>query len=124
VTVLGYLFLLIGWSVVSVATLIGSLVLTNPLAIGPAGVTIWFVILYSALLSVVTVVLYTIKTFLHVHSTGASRLRYSWRQGLLIGGWTTGLIALSSLHQLGILDAILLALLLIIVEVYVRLRWP
>lgn len=123
-TVLGYLFLLIAWSIVSVAALIGSLVLTNPLTIGPAGVTIWFVILYTALLSVSTLVLYTVKTFLHVHATGASRLRYSWRQGLLIGGWTTALLALSSLHQLGILDAILLALLLVIVEVYVRLRWP
>jgi hypothetical protein len=34
------------------------------------------------------------------------------------------LLALSSLHQLSSLDGILLALLLGIVEVYVRLRWP
>jgi hypothetical protein len=123
-TILGYLSLLVAWSLLSLATLIISLFATNPLEIGPAGVTVWFVVLFTSVVSIITLSLYTSKTFLHLHATGASRLRYSWRQGLLIGGWATGLMALSSLHQLGALDAILLALLLVIVEVYVRLRWP
>jgi hypothetical protein len=122
--VLGYLILLIGWSLVSVTGLVLSLIFTNPLEIGPAGVTVWFVILFFTMASLVALGLYTAKTFLHLHATGLSRLRYSWRQGLLIGGWIAGMLALSSLHQLGALDAILLALLLVIVEVYVRLRWP
>jgi hypothetical protein len=123
-TVLGWLSVLIIWSVVSVATLILSLVFTSPVAIGPAGVTVWFVVLFASLASLACLALYTAKTFLHVHATAVSRLRYSWRQGLLIGGWISGIIALSSLRQLGVLDGILLGILLVIVEVYVRFRWP
>ena len=44
--------------------------------------------------------------------------------GLLVAAWIVGLLALSSLRQLGLWDAILLGLMLGIVEVYVRLRWP
>ena len=97
---------------------------TTPLQLGPLGVTLWFVILFWNVAAIVTLILYVSKSYLHVHAAGPVRLRYSWRQGLLIGGWVTGLMALSSLHQLGLLDAILLALLLGIVEVYVRFRWP
>ena len=123
-TVLGWLSLLIVWSLVSVVGLVLSVLFSSPQAIGPLGVTVWFVVFFLALASVATLILYTVKTFLHLHATSASRLRYSWRQGLLIGGWASGMLALSSLRQLGVLDAILLALLLVIVEVYVRFRWP
>lgn len=124
VSVVGRLSLLIIWSLLAMAGLILSLFLTNPLQLGPLGVTLWFVVLFWDLASIAALALYAAKAFLHVHAGGSSRLRYSWRQGLLVGGWVTGLLALSSLHQLGLLDAILLALLLGIVEVYVRFRWP
>ncbi len=123
-SVLGWLSVLVIWSLASAVALLLSLFFTNPVAIGPIGVTIWFVVLFLSLSSILALVLYTTKTFLHLHTTGAARLRYSWRQGLLIGGWAAGLMSLSSLRQVGILDAILLALLLVIVEVYVRFRWP
>jgi hypothetical protein len=123
-TVLGWLSVLIIWSLLSLAGLVLSLVFSSPAAIGPVGVTLWFVVLFSSLASLFGLGLYTAKTFLHVHATAVSRLRYSWRQGLLLGGWVSGMIALSSLRQLGALDGILLALLLVIVEVYVRFRWP
>lgn len=123
-TVFGWLSVLIIWSLVASVGLILSLALTNPLAIGPVGVTVWFVVLFLALSSIFTLALYTSKTFLRLHATGVGRLRYSWRQGLLLGGWVSGVLALSSLHQLGLVDVILLALLLVIVEVYVRFRWP
>ncbi|MDB5178926.1 MAG: hypothetical protein JWN01_869 [Patescibacteria group bacterium] len=123
-TVVGWLILLVAWSVLSLVGLAASLVLTNPLTLGPMGVTLWFIVAYLASSAVVTLAMYTAKTFLHVHTAGVARLRYSRRQGLLIGAWLTGMLALSSLHQLGPLDAILLALLLVIVEVYVRFRWP
>jgi hypothetical protein len=124
VTVLGWLSVLIIWSVVATCGLALSLLLTNPAMIGPLGVTVWFVVLFLALSGIFCLALYSAKTFLHLHGVGTSRLRYSWRQGLLLGGWVSGLLALSSLHQLSGLDAILLALLLVIVEVYVRFRWP
>src|SRR6185369_7732866 len=116
-TVLGWLTVLIVWSLVSVAGLGFSLMLTNPVGLGPIGVTLWFVVVFSALASVFALGLYLVKTYLRLHTTGAVRLRYSWRQGLLIGGWLSGLLALSSLNQLGLLDAILLGILLVIVEV-------
>lgn len=116
--------MLVIWSVVSAAGLFSSILYTNPAEIGPVGVTAWFVIFLSCAAAISTLCLYLSKAFLHVHATGVSRLRYSWRQGLLIGGWVTGLLALSSLHQLTIPDGILLALLLVIVEIYVRFRWP
>jgi hypothetical protein len=124
VTVLGWLSVLIVWSLVSAAGLILSLVLTNPVGLGPLGVTLWFVVVFLSLGSIFTLAFYGAKTFLRLHLTSANRLRYAWRQGLLVSGWGTGLLALSSLRQLGWLDAILLALLLVIVEVYVRFRWP
>ena len=123
-SVLGWLILLVVWTALSWAGLIVSVMLSNPLAIGPAGVTMWFLILFLASAALVTLALYGAKTYLHLHGTGVARLRYSWRQGLLVGGWLTGLLALSSLRQLGLWDAILLGLLLVIVEIYVRFRWP
>lgn len=122
--ILGWLVVLIIWLLIATFCLGLSLIFTNPLALGPLGVTIWFLVLFGVVAAAVCLVLYAVKTFLRLHSTGPSRLRYSWRQGMLIGGWVTALLALSSLHQLSTLDGILLALLLGIVEVYVRLRWP
>ena len=123
-TVLGWLTVLIIWSLVSVAGLVFSLMLTNPTALGPAGVTMWFLVVFSALASVFTLGFYAAKSYLHLHATSAGRLRYSWRQGALVAGWLVGLGGLSSLRQLGILDAILLGILFVIIEVYVRFRWP
>jgi hypothetical protein len=123
-SVLGWLSLMVVWSLVSTAGLLGSLLLSNPLALGPLGVTLWFVVLFLSLASISALILYGAKAYMKLHHTGAARLRYAWRQGLLMSGWMTGLLALSSLRQLGLLDAILLGLLLVIIEVYVRFRWP
>jgi hypothetical protein len=124
VTVIGWLVVLVVWIIVSVGGLFLSLIYSNPAQIGPVGVTVWFLVLFSSLSAIFALIMYFSKTFLHVHATGVGRLRYSWRQGVLIGGWLTGMLALSSLHQLTIPDGILLALLLVIVEIYVRFRWP
>jgi hypothetical protein len=118
------LSILIIWSFVSATGLVFSLVLTNPSGIGPLGVTLWFLVFFGSLAAIFALGFYVAKTFMHVHATGVARLRYSWRQGMLVSGWVTGLLALSSLRQLGLLDAILLGLLLAIVEIYVRFRWP
>lgn len=119
-----YIAALCVWAAGVGVALIVSLVITSPVAIGPVGVTLWFIAVLTEAAVVATLALYGIKTYLHLHATQAIRLRYSWRQGWLIGGWAAGLLALNSLQQLGIKDAILLGLLLSIVEVYVRLRWP
>lgn len=97
---------------------------TNPKMIGPIGVTIWFVLVWAWLASVFTLLLYGFKAYFRIHGTGAARLRYARRQGALIGAWLAGMLSLSSLGQLGWLDGILLGILIGIVEVYVRFRWP
>lgn len=122
--VIGYLGLLVAWVLFSGALLSLAVLLTNPLQIGPIGVTAWFLVLLSFLAAVISLVLYTIKSFLKVGDSRQVRLRYSWRQGLLLAGYAAGLLALSSLQQFNLRDAILLGLLLVIVEVYVRFRWP
>lgn len=119
-----YIAALCVWAAGVGLTLIVSLFATNPAAIGPVGVTLWFVAVLTEAAAASTLALYLVKSYLHLHATQANRLRYSWRQGWLVGGWATALLALNSLQQLGIKDAILLGLLLAIVEVYVRLRWP
>ncbi len=124
VTVLGWLTVLIVGSLLGVVALALSLILTNPLTLGPAGVTVWFVVVYLVVASIFALGLYAAKSYLRLHATGVVRLRYSWRQGLLIAGWLVVMLALSTLNQLSPLDAILLGILLVIVEVYVRFRWP
>lgn len=123
-TVKGRLIGLGAWSLVGTAGLVMSLIMTNPVALRPVGVTFWFVILYLTLTSIFTLALYGAKSYLRLHATGAGRLRYSTRQGLLMAAWFVGMLALSSLRQFGWLDGILLGILLVIVEVYVRFRWP
>lgn len=118
------LSLLCIWAIASASGLVLSVMETNPLALGPMGVTLWFVVLFASASAVACLGLFAAKSFLHVHPTRVQRLRYSRRQGLEVGGWITAMLCLSSLRQLGGLDAILLALLLVIVETYMRLRWP
>jgi hypothetical protein len=121
---LGRLSLLVLWSAGSGVVLLLSLVVTSPAKIGPIGVTLWFVLLLLNLSGLLTLGLYALKSFLRVHTAGSERLRYSSRQGLLLAGWVTSVLALSSLRQFNLRDAILLGLLLAIVELYVRFRWP
>ena len=104
--------------------LVVALVATNPAVIGPVGVTLWFVLLLGVLTASLTLMLYGLKSYFNVHGSRQARLRYSLRQGLLIGGWATGQLALASLGQLGWRDVILLGLTAIIIELYVRFRWP
>ncbi len=119
-----YLIALGIWTAVLGIGLTLSLVVTSPEALGPVGVTIWFIAVLGEATGLVTLLLFGIKTFLRRQSMSAKRLSTSFRQGVLIGGWLTALLALASLRQLGVKDVVLLGLLLLIIEVYVRFRWP
>jgi hypothetical protein len=120
----GYLSLIGLWTALAGGGLIMSLILTNPAAIGPVGVTLWFLALLAAVTGILTILLYLAKTYLHWHATSKQRLRYAFRQGLLIGFWGTSLLALASLQQFNLRDGLLLGLILIVVELYMRLRRP
>jgi hypothetical protein len=103
-------------------TLLLSLFATSPGGLGPTGVTIWFIVLLLAFTGLLTVGLYAVKSYLKLHGTGDQRLRFSLRQGFLLGLWGTVMLALSSLRQWSLRDALLFALILIVVEIYIRLR--
>ena len=114
---------LIGWAGAGTILILLSLFVTNPAKLGPIGVTLWFVILLSVLFAICSLGFYFAKIFLKVHENHSTRLKFSMRQGLLIACWITPLLALSSLGQYSFKDAILLGLLLLIIELYVRLRY-
>ena len=118
----GYLSLIGLWTALAGGGLIVSLLATNPSSIGPLGVTLWFIALLTAAAGALTLGLYGTKTYLHLHATGIQRLRYSGRQGLLFGSWLTIILAMSSLRQFNLRDALLLALILGVAELYMRLR--
>lgn len=114
---------LIGWAGVGSVLILLSLFVTNPSKLGPFGVTLWFLVFLSVIFALLSLGLYFAKIFLRLHENHSTRLRYSMRQGLLLSFWITALLALSSLGQYGPKDAILLGLLLLIIELYVRLRY-
>jgi hypothetical protein len=115
---------LAGWAVVSGALLAVSIMAAPPGDLGPAGVTVWFVLLLSWLASLLSVLFFAFKSYFHIGDGRSERWRYSWRQGLLLAGWGSGLLALSSLRQLSLRDVILTGVILVFVEIYVRFRWP
>ncbi len=101
--------------------LIGLLVLswfvTTPAQIGPFGITIWFICLYFALSGVIALVVYRFDKNLHGKPDTFSK---ALGRGLLIGLWLTALIGLNSLRQLGLKDVILISLLVVLIEFYMR----
>lgn len=123
-SLMGRLSVLGAGAVIGSACIVLSLFLVSPTTIGPLGVTIWFIVFYLTASCLLSLLLYGLKTYLHLHSANLNRMRYSWRQGMLVSGGLTGALALSSLKQLGWLDVILLGLILVIIEVYMRFRWP
>jgi hypothetical protein len=95
---------------------------TTPQAVGPNRVTLWFLSLLLALTGVASLILLITKRYLLPEST----LRVIWyaslRQGFLVAGWVTTMLGLSSLRQLTLRDGFLTAVLLLLVELYVRLK--
>lgn len=102
--------------------IVASLLLTNPVAIGPQGVTAWFLFLLIDLTGWLTLLLYGAKRYLHLYTSAVERWRSSLRQGILVASLAVLLAALSSLQQLTWRDALLLVALALLIELYARLR--
>lgn len=119
VTAGGLGLLALGCTVVVLATMF----LTNPTAVGPFTVTGWFLLLFVGASSWFALALYGAAL-----SRGSEQFKHrrelstAVRRGLLLGGWVTALLALSSLGQLGLRDVLLSGLLLALVELYARGR--
>lgn len=100
------------------------MLLWSPSDLGPFGVTLWFLAALVVMSAVLGSGLYWLKGYFQVHESRLGRLRASVRQGLLLAGLVTVSLAFSSLGQLSWLDVVLFGTVLLIIEFYVRYRWP
>ncbi len=96
---------------------------TTPDKLGPFGITLWFSGLLFALGGWFTLGLYGISRLIHPERA-LEHLSENLRHGILIGTWITALVALHSLHQLGLKDIILISVLVAAVEFYFRRVMP
>lgn len=118
----GYVASLIIMGLIASILTIGAVVIASPESIGPAGVTLWFLVLMVALTSWISIMVYLLQNRLGLKtSQGGGHLDAS-RRGLMLAGFTVTLLALSSLKQLNLRDALLLVLLLVLVEFYTVAR--
>lgn len=99
-----------------------ALVGTSPSRLGPFGVTVWFLAFWGAISGIMALLLYVAKSRVFSDTLPAERLAASYRQGLLVAGAGTTLLALSSLRQLSLRDGILVVILCALIEVYFRTR--
>jgi hypothetical protein len=99
-----------------------ALVASNPANLGPVGVTLWFLALWGSLAGIVALLAYVAKSRFFSDELQAARLAGSLRQGLLVGGVVTIVLALASLRQLSLRDGILIVILAALVEFYLRTR--
>ncbi len=97
-----------------VAALVSSWFVTSPDQLGPFGITVWFVGLFITLANTFCFLLYILRR----RKPGA--FGRALRQGILLSTFTTSLLALNSLHQLSLRDVVLIAVLLVLVEFYMR----
>ncbi len=98
------------------------MVATSPTAIGPFGVTGWFLLAFVALSGWITLGLYWLSGRLQHAVVSSKRLKTAGRRGTLIAAVLTVWLGLSSLAQLTPRDIILTLILAILVEFYFRGR--
>ena len=104
------------WGVVALA-----LWASTPAKLKPAGVTLWFLVLFLALSCVLALLLDLGKRLFGPKKPKGRQFAPSLRQGFVLGAWLTVMLGLSSLRQFNVRDAILTGLLLVIIEIYLRL---
>src|SRR3990167_8034368 len=103
-----------------IALIIISLFSTSPDRLGPFGITIWFLAVLTAISVSITIGLYWHRRITNKGNDITNIQSMSIRQGVLLGILITSLLALNSLRQLSLRDVVLLMLLLVLVEFYMR----
>lgn len=117
-----YLSAMMAVTIIAGGAVLVQLVAYNPTSLGPAGVTLWFIAMFAALQGAITLGLFRLKRRYGELLSPGKRFMSSWRQALLIAGVVVILLALSSLRQLSLRDAVLLSVLALLVEFYGRTR--
>ncbi len=95
---------------------------TNPLALGPIGVTAWFALLGLGLISAFSLVAYLVGLKLQPKQSTRGATLAALRRGSFVGGYITVILAFSSLQQLNLRNSLLLLLLLVLTEFYLVAR--
>lgn len=117
-----YLSGIIVMTLVLGAGVVAAVAWTSPARLGAYGVTAWFIALMGALSGAISLALYFVKSRAGHFDSRRTQLVYAWRQGVLLGGGITVLLALSSLRQLDLRDVVLISILLALIEFYSRTR--
>jgi hypothetical protein len=100
-----------------------SMFATNPTAVGPIGVTVWFIVLFVTLQAFVAAGLYKAKTRGDQPGLQVAKLQAAaWRQGMLVALGVVIFLGLSSLRQLSLRDVVIICALLVLGEFYFRTR--
>ncbi len=106
-------------TLVSLASILVVATLTTPDRLGPFGITLWFSGLLIALGGSLTLFLYQLRKRFSRQDRALVFSR-ALRHGILISTWITSLVALNSLRQLGLKDIVLVTLLVVLIEFYLR----
>lgn len=91
--------------------------LSTPDSLGPVGITTWFIVLFTALSLLLASVFLKLATSLHRGQKRHS-VAMALRRSILVSLFSVSLLALSSLHQLSVVDIVLVILLVVGVEFY------
>ncbi|PSO43455.1 hypothetical protein BRC19_00315 [Candidatus Saccharibacteria bacterium QS_5_54_17] len=110
-----YTPVLLGAGALIALGLIASLLVTSPDQLGPFGITIWF-----ALLLLVTAAALTWLIYRRRKEYNRAGFMHASRRGFLIALWAVSLLALNSLRQLAITDIILITVLVVVIDFYMR----
>ena len=97
------------------AGLVSAMFLTNPGELGPYGITLWFVALLIFSVLLLTIVIYRLSAGDEVRD-----LLVAARVGFLSSTWAVGMLALGSLRQLTVRDIILITILVVAVNFFIK----
>lgn len=104
------------------AVLLLVMFVTTPVGVGPLGVTLWFLGLAVGLAAWLSLGFYLAGRKFQPKLTDDRQKANARRRGILIGGYLTILLGLSSLDQVNGRDALLLGILIVLVEFYLATR--
>lgn len=110
----------LGVTIAAGVGLLVSMFLTTPDQLGPFGITLWFTGLLVSLGGVATLFINSFGRWLHRSLTPQQRFSLALRHGVLFSTWITALLALHSLRQLSLKDIVLVSVLVLLIEFYLR----
>lgn len=108
------------FTIVSVLVLLLTTLTTTPDQLGPFGITVWFITFLIMLAGLLTFIFYSLKRSRDSQVPLEAKFVTSLRYGVLVSTWVTALVALNSLHQLGLKDIVLVSILVGLIEFYLR----